>query len=318
MMQRLPPVLCRVNMQAVTSRQAHRAVAGRNRQHLCWQGWRIEVPTRWNPVKLEGTFEEGYVLLADLHRPRLGLRWTSGRRVSKDPQAWAKKLMHDEVGQLAAAQAVDHPMPEHWTVSRLFIEPEPPGRDVWLGYSTISGRAVQLTHHAHRRERVLAEVLLPTLEDQAELDPRPWSVLDLSCRVPRNLMLQKPLLFAGDLGLRFVDKKQQVTVRQVAPASVALKRMPIERWLRQQQISERKHYRPAREHEPVVLTTEDGRQLKGVCAILPRRRRFIWKRTLLKEMMTYALHDEARDRLVMVQGGGVGLDLPAIARSVGL
>src|SRR5690606_27769097 len=111
------------------------AQAPANRQRVVWQGWRIDLPTRWNPVKLEGTFEEGYALFADLHRARLGVRWSRDRRIRKDPAAWIKRSMRDEVGLLASDETQPYKTADNaFDAPLLYLEPEPPGRDVWIGY----------------------------------------------------------------------------------------------------------------------------------------------------------------------------------------
>ncbi len=277
----------------------------------------MQIPKRWNPVKLEGDFDEGFILLADMQRPRLGLRWAGSRKVGRDSLAWVNKSMRQEVGQLAAGEAADFAMPD-WNASRIYIEPKPPGRDVWMGVSRVSGRGMQVIHHAHRRDRVLSEVLLPTLIDDARSDPRTWSVLDLCCRVPAHLMLTKPRLFAGDLGLTFAGKqRRQLLIRQIGPASVALKRMPLERWLKQQQASERKNYRPSKFHQPKMLVGDRGDEMAGLSSIQNRRWRFFWKMRLPPKIETLVMHDQRQDRLRIVQGGGENLDLDAIARSMG-
>ena len=289
-----------------------------NRQQIAWQGWAIELPARWNPVKLEGTFEQGYALFADLHRPRLGIRWSRDRRITKDPKRWVAQTMRDEVGQLASAEA--QPFPAAGAASDqslLYLEPEPPGRDVWIGYSRVSDRLFQVIHHARRRERILPDHLLPTMADQSNQPLRRWAVLDLSCQVPAFLKLEKPLLFAGDLGLRFAGPKSELIVRQIAPASLALTRMPLESWLRRQQRDRKKHYRPSKKPIERTIQTDDGRELTGIEAPLPRRRRFFWHVRRLPMLHTITVHDAARDRLVIVQGGGEGLDLQQVIRSVG-
>lgn len=343
----------------MTAERQSRNSANAARQTVCWQGWRLEVPNRWNPIKLEGTFEQGYMLLADLVRPRLAVRWSNARKATKDPERWAANAMVAEVGRLAADEAQPYAMPgKGWRCSTLYIEPEPPGRDVWVGFSDTSGRAVEVIHHAHRRERVMPEIVLPTLVDEADRPERRWSVLDLSCMTPAWMTLEKPLLYAGDLGLRFIGpQRQTLIIRQVAPADVALKRMPLQHWLRKQQLEEKKNYRPLKPlralkrpkaapadeqanaeteaaaeasqasavqqeglelgYEPVTLTTPDGRELSGFRGRLPRRRRFFFKYMIQKELTTYALHDRTRNRLVIVQGGGQGVDLEAAAASVG-
>src|SRR5688572_8681477 len=155
---------------------------------VAWQGWRVELPARWSPVKLEGDFDRGYALFADLHRPRLGLRWEKVRRGKKfNAGELVRRALVDEIGKLAAAEATPHVQPEggEWTDSLLFMEPDPPGRDVWAAFSGHSGRVLIVSHHAHRRERILPDSILPTVTDVASigLGDQPWSVFDLSCKV---------------------------------------------------------------------------------------------------------------------------------------
>src|SRR5581483_1097358 len=107
---------------------------------IAWQGLRLTVPARWSPVKIEGDYAAGYVLLADLHRPRLGLRWGTLRKRKMDVAAVVRKRMLEEVGRLAADEATPLNVSEGWTGGTLYIEPEPPGRDVWIGYSPRSKR----------------------------------------------------------------------------------------------------------------------------------------------------------------------------------
>ena len=73
---------------------------------ICWQGWKLQLPRRWDPVKLEGDHAEGYALFADTLRPRLGLRWQTPKRKRRfDPDVAVRLALKNEVGQLAAAEA---------------------------------------------------------------------------------------------------------------------------------------------------------------------------------------------------------------------
>src|ERR1700761_1449802 len=77
---------------------------------FAWQGWQLALPDDCSPVKLEGNFESGYALIADIHRPRVGLKWmTPGRRF--DSGAWARKSLVEEVGTLAASEATSYSPP---------------------------------------------------------------------------------------------------------------------------------------------------------------------------------------------------------------
>jgi hypothetical protein len=269
---------------------------------FAWQGIRLELPHRWNPVKLEGDYHRGHALFADLHRPRLGLRWQRPKRRSFDPEKWSVQAMREEVGMLAAEEARPFEMPgDQWQGSRLYVEPDPPGRDVWFGHSGISGRGVQLVHHAHRREQVLAKQVLPTLQDLPLDQPTPWSVFELSCIVPGGMKLAQHQLNAGDLILRFTARRRELIVRQVAVAQLALKRLPLEKWLSQQAKVQRRHYRLVDKPQETVLAAHGGQELTGVHQAMVRRRRFFWARWIPPRLENYVLHDKVRDRLVLVQ-----------------
>jgi hypothetical protein len=295
-----------------TSQRGRRA-----RVVLAWQGWSVPIPGRWSPTKLSGDYGKGYALFADLHRPRLGLRWHTPGKRGFDPAAWSAKAMREEVGQLAAAEAEPHPL-AGWEGTLLFTEPEPPGRDVWMGYSPISRRALQVVYYAHRRERVLTDVVLPTLRDLPRSGPMPWSIFELSATVPGDLPLVLHRLHPGDLSLTFADKSRLLTIRQIGVASLALQRLGIERWLRQQQRLTGKYYRIS--GKPQEATLEVGgadaggtRPAVGVVGRVVRRRRFFFLFRRPRELRTYAVHDPERDRLVLVQASDDNLARSAAA-----
>jgi hypothetical protein len=297
-----------------SSRRARRA-----RMVLAWEGWQVQIPGRWSPTKLSGDYRQGYALFADLHRPRLGLRWHTPRKRKFNPAEWSAKAMQAEVGQLAAAESGPHPL-AGWEGALLFAEPEPPGRDVWMGYSAVSGRALQVVYYAHRRERVLTEVVLPTLRDMPRGQPMPWSIFDLSVVVPGEMPMRDHRLNAGDLSLTFGNDRRLVTVRQVAVASLALQRMGIEKWLLQQHRLAGKYYRVVGKPKEATLDVggggeegKSGRPAKGVTGRVVRRRRFFFLFRRAKELFAYAVHDPDRDRLVLVQSSDDNLARQAAA-----
>lgn len=272
---------------------------------LCWHGWRFELSEGWDPVRLEGDFAAGYALLADLHRPRLGIKWEAPSQRKLDAKKIAHDALRDEIGALASAEAVDVDRGEGWQSCSLFTEREPPGRDVFVGYSTISRRLLQVVYHVPKggRDRVLADSILPALADESGEAIQKWSVYELSCRVPREFSLQSQRLLAGDLSLSFAADhgRRLLVVRQIAVAQIALQRTKLDQWLRRQQSLSRQQYRPSKVQEPETVTTDDGRKLVGLRGTMHRRRRFFFLRNLPREQVTFALHDETRDRIVIAQ-----------------
>jgi hypothetical protein len=282
---------------------------------LAWQGWRLDLPARWNPVKIEGDHNAGHVLLADLHGPRLGVRWKKAGGRQFDAATWARRALVDEVGQLAADEARPLAVRDGLQSSLLYIDPEPPGRDVWVAHSAVSRRVIQLVYRSRRHEHLLASLVLPTLADTPTDDPQPWSVFGLSCVTSPGMRLAKHQLNAGDLSLAFGGEKRELVVRQVAMARTALSRMPMEKWLNQQEWARRRHFR--REGEPRAADVEaPGRTLKGLFSSMRRKRRFCLAWQIPRRLCTYVMQDEPRDRLVFVQSNEEALALETL-RSVG-
>jgi hypothetical protein len=236
-------------------------------QRFGWHGWTMQLPSRWNPVKIEGDDRQGSVLFADLHRPRLGMRWKSAGK-KFDAETWAKRALRDEVGQLAADEA------RQTNGGWLYNDPEPPGRDVFVMHTRESNRVLQLVYHAHRRERILEESILPTLRDgQSE-----WAVFDLRCQLSVRMKLISHRLNAGDLLLTFKRGGEVLNIRQIALAHIALQRMPTEKWLLQMVSN---HY------------AFDGE-------VFRRRRRFVWMARIPPVLFSRVIHDTQRDRLALI------------------
>jgi hypothetical protein len=276
---------------------------------FAWQGWRLSVPDEWNPVKLHGSFDAGYALLSDIHRPRVGMRWTTpGKRF--DSKAWARRVLVDEVGTLAADEA-ETSEAKDWRDGWLYVEPKPPGRDVWVATSVVSGRTIEIVHHVYEDEESKLDSVREDLRDSSRDAGLKWSVFDLSCRSAAGWRLESHRLNAGDLSLEFCQGRERVVVRQIAVAHLALKRMTIERWLEEQMSARMSRYRPMGEVARVTMNA-----LEGVGRRFERRRQLLWNTGLPAKMVVMALHDAIRDRLVFVEAKDQAA-AEEFARSVG-
>ena len=65
---------------------------------VAWQGWRVDLPRRWDPVKLEGDASAGHALFADAVR-----RWQAAGTFdpSADPEGVAQLLQSITLGFVA-------------------------------------------------------------------------------------------------------------------------------------------------------------------------------------------------------------------------
>jgi hypothetical protein len=265
---------------------------------VAWQGVRFGVPDDWSPVKIEGDFDKGFISLADLERTRLGVRWQRPRKPPASPVEMKKvvaEAIKREVGQLAFGESIESSS-DAWPAARLFVEPDPPGRDVWIGYSPRTNRVVEFAYQATRREPTLRDALVPTIRDEGEDDGKvvDWSVFWHNVSLPRAMKLTGQRLNVGDLSLSFETGSGPLVVRQVAAAGMALSRRPIESWLTT--LGEPKRYRPVGKPDPVAV---DGRE--GVRQRHVRRRRLFYMRWIPACFEAHAVRDAGHDRLILVR-----------------
>ena len=285
----------------------------RKTQPFAWQGWRMRVPASWNPVALEGDSRKGHALLADLDGPRLGVRWSfiDPRNVTEET---LRRVMREEAGDDAAKRAEPFPgldQPGSAFASLLHLESDPPGRDVFVWWSGASDRLLELVYHTTVRDNILKEEVVKWLGDVLCLKMRPVAVLDLVCRIPSGMLLTSHRLNAGDVSLEFREGRRFVVVRQIALAEMALRRKPLAQWLAEQQRARGPRYRATGDAAPIELTFGDGRAVSGLIGRTRHRLQF-----LAGACATLALHDETRDRLVLVEASDDAL-AREVARTVG-
>jgi hypothetical protein len=281
---------------------------------LAWQGWQIRLPPGCNPLKLEGDFARGQVLVADMKQPRFGMRWSTPAAKKIDAYRWVNNALREEVGRLAADEARSCAS-ENWIEAKIYSEPSPPGRDLWVAYSKMSGRLIQIVCPVDSPECRCVDGLILSLSDSKADAELSWSVFGLSCRTPPHFRLASNKLNAGDLTLNFQHQRRRLSVRQIGIADLALKRKTLAQWLEDQQ-RKQKQYRSETETATLSLATNDGRKLEGMRLQMHRRRRLFWARHLPAKTTMIALHDAHLNRLVLADSSDEML-AEKVAKSVG-
>lgn len=272
---------------------------------FAWQGWCITLPEECEPVSVGGGYASGHALLADLFGPRQGIRWQSvGRRI--DVRQAMLKEMRQEVGQLAASEA-------RWLRAEdggqwlCYGEASLPGRHVCVGFDQETGRTVTVVQHATTGAHAVGQVVPADLICEPANQPQPWAVFDLSCHVPPQWQLAEHELMAGDLRLRFTQERNTLLVRQIAAADVALRRMPLQRWLEGQ--LKAANLSAIAAPQAVQMLACDGRSLDGIQATARPRRSLL--RGTGRELTLLALHDRQRNKLLLVES-----NQPELAQAV--
>lgn len=265
---------------------------------LSWHLFSLPIAADVNPVKIEGDFDRGEIILADLTSPKLALKWSPGPRKTRAADALVKTAIARVFGQ-ATADASEELFPDDrqaWLAARVSYETEPPGRDVWVGYSARTHRILAIARPTDRRSRRIATEVVAPLSELDANSPTRWSVFDLACTVPAGFRLKSHRLNAGDLSLSFANRNATLAVRQLGPARLALDRLKLDEWLRRHALVWRKTHRagkPENEGESRAVVT------------LKRRRRFAFAWWISKNRVCVATHDAARDRIVIIDADSV-------------
>jgi len=224
-------------------------------------------------------------------------------------------VLRDETDAPAdGPMSADH-LSDACALASAYLATTPPGREVFVGWSGDSSRLIELVYHARERDDVLMHELVPSLRDTADLPVQLWSVLNLACTVPAGFKLGSHDLRAGDLQLHWTQGRRFVSVRQLAMAEVVLGRTSLERLIADRQ-RQQPHYHPAGSIAQEVVAMHDGREIAARVGIARRPRRFFWNAGLAPQRVTLALHDSARDRIVIVEADDLAL-VRQVAGAVG-
>ncbi|HEX8522131.1 MAG TPA: hypothetical protein VF669_07735 [Tepidisphaeraceae bacterium] len=258
---------------------------------LAFQGWNVAIPSDCNPSHIEGAFRKGAIHVADMDQPRLALRWHYIPQQRFNPhRILSNELSPDELPRAKpTASAVG--LSSQWLYTS-------PTRNLFLAHSPTTHRIIQILHQPD--DNICFENdILPTLADTSPTAPTRWSLFDLACTTPADFVLSQHNFFAGDLTLSFTCNREFLNIRQISPAPLALSRRPLRAWLADQEKQLLPHYAPGGDFSEHKLHVTG---LAGVTRTAARRKRFAFKYWLPPQIMTRALHDPQRDRLLLLQG----------------
>lgn len=288
---------------------------------LAWGGWRLRIPSNWRPLDIENARDKGRVVVGTNEVAGLQVKWwTPEKRF--DPAAWGMRRAR-AIGAGAKLRAGPRPpgFTETVRVRRKGAKPEE-NMLFWFGFARAARLAVELIVNAGTLDaadlRLLVRHGLPSLRARAPDTATGWSVFDTSFESPPGFFLVERRLNLGDMCLVFrAPNRTRMSLRQVYPASLALARRPIEKWLRDTPFKEYRRYKPAGETEPWQIASF-ARSLRG------------WKRRGRKRLswplgacaprvtLTAAAHDEQLDRLLFAEyDAGREYDEAAVAQALG-
>ena len=172
-----------------------------------WQGWRLDVPSDWNPVLLAGTGRRGSAVLADLDSARLELTWVSwsGRTRPRLERSIERQ-------RATMADPVVRPA-DHWPLAETFCDAqelisESPTEVRLVASSAPSRRAVvvRFSPDGLKDGEAVMYRVAASLADVADRPMVPWAVYGFGFAVPQGFELSESRLQTGSAYLSFTGR----------------------------------------------------------------------------------------------------------------
>ena len=263
---------------------------------IAWCGWQLPALPDWRPLRILGDWADGEMMIGNADEALFRVKWSRPKTRHFDAAARLAKITQ----RLAAAeQSLAHAA----GLEPVAYFPDVPAKDhtargLWYGYAPAAALFVEITINrsvAGPALRFIEREMLPHLTVTGKEEATRWALYSVSFTTPAGFALREWKLFPGDIALLLTNAgKERLVVRQVYPATTALARRHIERWLTHSPFREHRRYRPT----ATTGLVQHGRKRFPIPFhwIAPRR------------SVAGAVRDEALDRLLLAQLDVTGND----------
>lgn len=273
-------------------------MAPRETTDLSWCGWRLRMPPEGRPLRIEGNWRAGTMMVGSATDAMLRIRWA---RLSpaRARRAWARRLRRSKGQRLDRA-------PSGFTDCAV-LKPRKSAQTIWLGIAEEMGLLLDLVYSSAdgaRHLREIERVVLPSLaaEPAGGREGTHWSVFGARFVTPPGFTLLGQSLHLGEISLRLARGKDRLWVGQVYPADLALARRPLGFWLRSWPWEQhaRRRFRATGEDDKWQSAGGEGARA-GV--IRHGRKRIRWPLGFLgpRRVVSAALVDERRGRILRAE-----------------
>ena len=219
------------------------------------------MPADWQPIKIEGGWEKGSMMIGLETEPVVLVKWWRPGSARFNPQAWLDRRFKD----LHALPDPDAPHPDSFDIVgwlRRLERKDGAAKTVWYGHAPRAGLVMECISTSDVRQALrdrFFETLLPRLRAAAIDQPVQWSIFSAAFTSPPGYRLVKRHLVLGDiaLDLRNADGHRLI-LRQVFPASLATRRRRLHGWLAESPFLDRRELRKPSSHVDDTRVCEQG------------------------------------------------------------
>ncbi len=271
---------------------------------LAWCGWGMPIMSAWRPMKVQGEWKRGEIIVGDDAEATFKITWWRPERKSFDGHAW----IHNRIRELGNVPSEDSAAPRGFSSTAFVAEQPSRGgglRGLWFGYSAAVGMMLEVAVNRGASKAAQQFVLnkaLPELRVSQHGEAVRWALYSAGFVSPPGYELSQWHLYSGDIALRLRHEADgaRLTVRQVYPAALALKRREILRWMESFPFQEHRRYRRSGGLHVFSCDNYTGK-LDGVLQYGRKRLAFPmqWCRSL--ETVAAGAEDKNIERLLLAQ-----------------
>ncbi len=275
---------------------------------LAWVGWQMRVPPEWRPLRIEGEWKRGKMIIGDAEEPVIQLKWWRPQAERFDAARWMQSRLRS-LGLRPASNPLPSGPPPGFSETAWVPEAKWAGEEktllrLFYGYAPRAGLVLELVVNSEASKRLRNQVLFSVLPSLAVFESggvTRWSVFGASFESPAGFQMTDKRLLLGDLAFRFRARdRSRLMMRQVYPAELALARRKLEKWIEIRPFREHRKYRPTGPSETWTVKSF-GRMLEGTKISgrksLPAPLGFCAPR----QTLTGVLRDTGLDRLLIVE-----------------
>ena len=274
------------------------------RNILAWCGWQMKLEPGWRPLRISGGWGHGTMAVGDEEAPVFQVKWLRVDRDKLDFEKWARRRSR----ALKVRNFRPAPTPDGFTAAA--AAPDTRGFEdtadltsVWLGFSRAAGLVLEIVMNldaAKKARRFVSREALPGMTAYPAGSCMRWAVFGGSFESAAGYRLAVTRLLLGDLALLFENGKDWLMLRQVYPASIALSRRPLDKWMQTRAFKE---YRRYRQISPVERTEIEcfGRRLEASRCTGVKQARWPLSAIAPRETITFAAKDIDMDRILIVE-----------------
>ena len=270
---------------------------------LAWMGWQLSMPSDWRPLRIEGEWQKGKMVVGDGEQLSMQIQWLRSGNKRFNPDRVIEQRAHKEKKKNSLSESTSCPSAEGFGNMSWLKGEADNERAVWSGYSANNDLLIEIIARLIDGKTIkwFEKRIIPSLRAFSADEAMPISVFGSSFMSPPGFQIKTWKLKLGDITIQLEAKGgKSLLLRQVYPAGLALSRRPMEQWQKLKPFKEHRKFKA--DGEPAQCEIEkQGRTLKGIRSRGFKRLPAPLGMIAARKSMSVVVHDAAADRIFVAE-----------------